>query len=358
MKKYIFMIVASLAFFASAGPMKEYTLTLDISKDPVYSSSVYYGGGPIGIKVPTRDSCAINIETVAADLPAGAMPDMPGIATTSYKLELHCAENSSVTVASDHSGSSNDFNGNTTTDVINTTGVGGYGFDLDAYDGTYFTRADDADFDTSTGVAFTWGFWFKHAAISTAADYIINKSDGTGNTETGYAIYMDSDGDLALYVSDDGGATSDICVTTSKNYDDAAWHLAVLTCNATDLAIYVDGMAVTTISRTNSADATLENSAAINIGALKSATNIWEGSLDSIFFINGDVPTAIEVREHYNMARAALTPGDVKNFASTTTTTDEYIEVTDKLWGYRGYIRVKAGAAQTADRTFTIYKEE
>lgn len=328
-------------------------VTLDKSEDPVYSDTVMWYGGQGGMLVPTRVSSVVTLQTSTTDSGIGAFPLFDGIAEADYKLRFYCAVDADgSTLVPDASETRTDFACNTTTDMISdTAGVGGYAYDFDGLANTFFTHADHADFDVSTATSVAIGFWFKHDTIASAADVLFNKRDGSGNTETGYMVQMESDGDLTYWESDDGGATKDF-VTTTATYDDNAWHHAMVWRDGTSAGIYVDGASVTTVALSQSTG-TLENAGAVNIGAVTTTTNVWAGHVDSMFFISGDIPTAAEVKDYYDKSNA--TYAAVKTLTSTSAATTEYVDFLDYLTGYYGYVRFVYGAAQTADETITLH---
>lgn len=351
MKKVVICLVAMVAISVWA-ELDNKSFTLDISKDPVGSDTVYWYGGEGGILIPAHTSANVKVQK-CTDLGIGGLDTISGIAPSDYVLLLYCAETAAVTVLSDHSPSANDFNANDTCDNFSdTTMARGYGFDLAAGTNVFFTHADDAAFDPVSVESFTFGCTFKHNTISTASDYIVNKCDGSGNTETGWAVWMDSTGKIAFYCSDDGGANNDTVITTSEYDDDAEYDLIVTREAGANMRIYVNGSQAAVTAVSNSDD-TLANASAINIGALKASSNLWDGHLDNIFFIDGDYPSATEVQTYY--ARMSGDIADVQGCILDTTASAGYLDIGEYLAGYKGYIRLLYSAVQAADETSTLY---
>jgi len=348
MRKLIVSLIALLIVLPFSALAE--VVTFDVSKDPTASDSAWVGGDTIEVRVPSRTSSAITVEFTNSNLPAGAMPLPPTIEDSSYTIHLYLAEAGTNTLAANH-GTGGDFACNTTAGVVSTDGVGGLGYDLTAVSNTFLTHADDANFDVGTGT-FALGCWFKHDTISTAADYLFNKRDGSGNTQTGYAAYMDSDGTLGFRISDDGGVSADVAASTGT-YDDNAWHHAWFVRESSNVKIYVDGSLDGSTAISN-ATGTLSTSAAINIGAIKAATNAWAGQLDSVEMIKADYPTAPDIETHWLRAKEALNPAKIRStdsavtISSASAATPELFLI-DMYGDFRGYLRLKSSASQTSD---------
>jgi hypothetical protein len=208
--------------------------------------------------------------------------------------------------ATDASGLSNDLTLTTmdpNTDWV--AGKGGNGGALD-FDGSddHLTRADDADFDFAAADDFTITGWFKHAAIATNPDYLFVKND----TDGGYKVYMDADGDIAFGIDDDTAWTPDDVVgdDQSLNFDDGAWHhFAAVKDGATAIYIYVDGIlrdSDTSLTATGS----LENADPLYIGVDEDGTsNEWAGTLDEIR-VYSRLLSAVEIKFHFNRGGPAV----------------------------------------------------
>lgn len=195
--------------------------------------------------------------------------------------------------------SGNGLNGAVTGAVFNATGAftGCYYFDGGAND--YIQVGDNALLSPTSG--FTIGCWYRTTG-STNFGAMVSKY-GTGNREWYLFNYQSSD--LAgLYVYDESANAFIARRVTSAGLTDGIWHYVVATWNggtsATDIEIYIDG-----VNRSNNTDTTgtfvgLEDKAApMLIGTLdKTATWTGEEYICDVF-IDDDVYTAAEVKQHY-----------------------------------------------------------
>ncbi|KKQ86640.1 MAG: hypothetical protein UT11_C0065G0008, partial [Berkelbacteria bacterium GW2011_GWA2_38_9] len=154
------------------------------------------------------------------------------------------------------------------------------GIEFDGDD--YLTRADDPDFDFTATEDFSVTGWFKHNTIA-VEQHIINKY--SSSAAGGWKVWMDSDGDIGFGIDNDTTwSPTDQALTTSKNYDDNAWHQFIGVKTGTSrLDLYVDGVLVAS-DTSITASATLANAAALYIGVNSDGTsNDWDDSyLDSI----------------------------------------------------------------------------
>lgn len=346
MRKLLTSLIALMILLPFSGLAD--IVTFDVSKDPTASSSAFVSGD-FTVRVPTRTSAAMTVEYTRANLGSGAMPLLPGVVDASYTTHLYCSEAAISTTVGNH-GTGGDFASNTTTVMQTVAGVGGLGYDLTAVADTWLTVADNDSFDVGTA-DFALGVWFNHAT-SSDIDHLFNKKDGSARNETGYEAYLSATGTLVFNISDDSGSTSDNATTTAE-YDDSVWHMAWFVRRGTVLSIYVDGAVAATGAVSNAA-LTLNNAVSLNVGAAKSATTTFAGSIDSVEMVKGDSPTSSEVTTHYTQAKEALNPAKMMNLdsaitiTSATATTPELFMV-QTFGNLNGWVRVKSGATQTAD---------
>lgn len=154
-----------------------------------------------------------------------------------------------------------------------------------SYDGSgdYATISDDADLDFAASDDFTITAWFRHPVISTTSDYLIAKHQSA--TAGGYKVYMDSDGDLAFAIDDDGTWDPEDVVgdDQSKNYDDNKWHhFAAVKDGTTGIYIYVDGNLIDS-DTSLTASGTLANAANYYVGIdADGSSNSWDGFIDEV----------------------------------------------------------------------------
>lgn len=143
----------------------------------------------------------------------------------------------------------------------------------------YFKMEYDSDFDVSTG-DFTFACLFNHATIATTSDYLIDRLDSAG---TGFRVYMESSGKIVLYASDDNGASNDT-FTSAAEYDDGLNHALVITRTGTTVKFYIDGTLTDTNTLSNATSSLSGASPVIFIGAEKTPSLYWAGSLQAIYF--------------------------------------------------------------------------
>lgn len=168
--------------------------------------------------------------------------------------------------------------------------------------GDYVSISDDdsgGDLDFVAADDFTIMGWFRHGAISTNPDIILVKyEDGVAG---GYAVYMDSDGDLVFAIDDDSfWDTSDLVGDDqSKNYDDNRWHhFAAVKDGTTGIYLYVDGVLIdsdTALTETG----TLANAADFYVGIdSDGASNGWQGFIDEIK-VHRELKTEAEIKADF-----------------------------------------------------------
>lgn len=181
------------------------------------------------------------------------------------------------TTANDSTSNRNDL-------ILSTAGWVNSGKFGKAYDGASnrrLTRDDDADFDFANGSDdFSIGLWFNRGGATANQEYLLDKH----STNDGYAIYMDSDGDIACGIGDGTSLFEDIASTTNANYDDTNWHhVACVKVGTTGLYLYVDGNLVGS-DTSIVADGDMSNSGKLIIGDTNETdgTDEWLGDIDEI----------------------------------------------------------------------------
>lgn len=143
--------------------------------------------------------------------------------------------------------------------------------------------ADDPDLDFAATNTFTVSGWFRHPTISTNPDYLVSKHQS--GTAGGYKVYMDSDGDIAFAIDDDGtwGPEDVVGDDQSKNFDDNQWHFfSAVKDGTTGIYLYIDGRLIdqdTSLSATGS----LANADSFYIGIDgDGSSNSFFGFLDEV----------------------------------------------------------------------------
>ncbi len=173
---------------------------------------------------------------------------------------------------------------------------------------------------------FSQEIWFK--TTSKAGGVLASYGDAsTGDATSSQTlvkadrmIYMDTSGRLNYGVLTSGTSTSGRrIITTSKTYNNGAWHQAVATLGPSGMTLYIDGASV----GTNTAATT---STAISYGGYWriggnytwSGGKYFNGALDD-YSVNPNVLTAAQVLNHYN-ASGRGTATNVPPTASFTST--------------------------------------
>ena len=95
-----------------------------------------------------------------------------------------------------------------------------------AWNGTgslWVSRADDPDFDISATDDYSVSLWFKSdsATNPSATEYLFNKANAT---TAGYAVYVNTSGQICFGIDDDTTWNPDIASCTTDDYYDAKWH--------------------------------------------------------------------------------------------------------------------------------------
>jgi len=171
-----------------------------------------------------------------------------------------------------------------------------------AWNGTgalWVSRADDDDLDFAATDDFSISLWFKSDSASNpgATEWILNKSLSGGTQQAGYAVYVNTSGQICFGIDDDTTWTPDVESCTSTDYYDAAWHhiMAVRNVTSDTTKIYVD--AVEKDSDTDTTTATLANARILYIGDRQGADGGDE--------LNGDV-------DEVKIYRSALNADQIK----------------------------------------------
>lgn len=173
------------------------------------------------------------------------------------------------TTAEDSSGQGNDL----TLSAESYTMSGKFGRAWDGDGVRYLSRADDSDFDFAATDDFTISTWFKSDSASNpySNEFLVNKYSAA--VATGYAIYLDTGGDVIFGIDNDATWTpADKAGDVSRDFYDNTWHQAIAVKWGTSrIEMYVDGVLINS-DTSISASGTLENSATLYIGD-KDGTN-------------------------------------------------------------------------------------
>lgn len=189
-----------------------------------------------------------------------------------------------------------------------------------AYDGATdrrLTRSDDSDFDFINGTDnFTLSTWFNRGGAISNQEYLLDKHD----TNDGYTLYMDSDGDIVCGIGDGTSFPEDTAGTTSANYDDTSWHHAVCVKSGTSsLRLYIDGKEVASDTAI-AADADMSNAGKLILGDTNETdgTDEWLGDIDEVKIYRSAL-TADQVKVEYNRG-ASQTLGALSTDSTGTAT--------------------------------------
>jgi hypothetical protein len=171
---------------------------------------------------------------------------------------------------------------------------------------TWLTRADDSDFDFSATDDFTVSTWFKSdsATNPSATEYLINKASAT---VAGYAVYVNTSGQICFALDDDTTWTPDVVSCTTEDYHDGTWHHLVAVRNTVSdkIYLYLDGQLKDHDPDTTTA--TLANSLALFIGDRDGVDNgdEYNGDLDELK-IYRQAFTADHVKAEFNQGKAQV----------------------------------------------------
>lgn len=153
-----------------------------------------------------------------------------------------------------------------------------------SYDGTddYVAISDNDQLDFVASDSFTLIAWIKRADTSTE-EIILSKYYSQSESDGGYKVSMNSNGQVVFGVDDDSTWSPDDTVTSSSTYDDGVWHhIAAVKDATTSIKLYVDGELQDTDSSI-SATGTLANTDNLYIGIDGDATSgAFEGLIDDV----------------------------------------------------------------------------
>lgn len=163
-----------------------------------------------------------------------------------------------------------------------------------AWNGTgsvWASIADDSTLDFTNTQNFTLSAYFKSDSATNpgVAEYIMAKFP-TDATHGGYALYMNTSGNVCIGTDTDGtfSPTDSVCSTTDV-YDGTWHHAAGVKTGTTRMDLYVDGVANGTADTSISSVNTLENSQPFYIGDDDGdATNSFAGDIDEARVFNYD----------------------------------------------------------------------
>jgi hypothetical protein len=154
------------------------------------------------------------------------------------------------------------------------------------YDGAddYVSVGDNSKLDFSAADDFSISLWFKRAQITSGTEVLMAKHYSTSESDGGYKIYMESDGDITAGIDDDNsGFPEDFATSTSATYDDNVWHhIAMVKDGTSTLKLYIDGNLIDTDSDI-AANGTLANTDTLFIGIDgDGSSNAFEGNIDEV----------------------------------------------------------------------------
>lgn len=323
---------------------------MDISKEPARTGSVYIDGSinQVGVLVPTIGTSTIDFEVSFE----GKMSQTG--TQDKYVTDggvWHLAENSgsSTDVVSD----SYTLTCSTWTSGLSASCIGGLGFLFEASKSEYLINTDTALCKIGSG-DMTFAVAFKHDTIATLKDVILNS---TNTQKNGYWIDMESDGDISFNMSDDSSTTVGQAITTAATYDDNEWHRLVCIKDNETAYIYIDGgLVVSSVTITTcTVNGTDDTYLSFMIGADSTTTNSdFDGYMDGIIF-EKNAWSSTDVVNDYNYYLASKNVKTISGAQISSGTGLVYKDISDYIRGYKGWIRVKAGTAQTTDRTFYFY---
>lgn len=176
----------------------------------------------------------------------------------------------------------NDSMGNSTAGTLTNTptwvtGKFNYGVSF-AGSNQQILTAVDPDFDFGDDEDITLTTWFKHGTAS-AQEIILSKYAAAG-----YKIIMEADGDITCGLDyDSTWSPTDSATSNLATYDDNIWHhIVCVKTGATSLALYIDGVLISTDSSITATN-TLTNADPLYFGIDADGTsNDFTGSLDDV----------------------------------------------------------------------------
>ena len=151
------------------------------------------------------------------------------------------------------------------------------------FDGTndYVHAANHASLNVGTG-DYTLSCWFK--TTDTDQKFLMGKGSGGGGGKR-YNLYIDSGGELATEIDDDGTKTS---WNGSTTVEDGSWHHAALTVDrnsATGGQLYLDGHTDGAATNVTSSQLTLDDTGkkfAIGILSDDESTDAFDGQMADV----------------------------------------------------------------------------
>lgn len=183
-----------------------------------------------------------------------------------------------------------------------------------AWNGTgsnpYLSRADDSDFDLTSGEDFTLSIWARSDSASNpaASQFLIDKQAATNNP--GYRLYFNTSGQVVCDIDDDTTSYPEDSATTTTDYYDNTWHHIVCIRDiAKDrLLLFIDGKLIaqdTDLSATGD----LSNTDTLTIGAqdtTDAGTDDFAGDLDEIKIYRLALSESDVLIEYNNAAAASF----------------------------------------------------
>jgi Concanavalin A-like lectin/glucanases superfamily len=157
---------------------------------------------------------------------------------------------------------------------------GGYSAYFDGTD-DYLTLADSADFAFSNG-NFTIECWFKQAA--TGGTYALCAQRTT--TTSSYSFAFQITGSTLTFICSTSGTATTHTVTSSYTQETSNWHHAAAVRNGTNLIVFIDGVAGTSVGISTTALA--DSAAVLSIGAdTTGSSNQYNGYIDDLRITKG-----------------------------------------------------------------------
>lgn len=160
---------------------------------------------------------------------------------------------------------------------------GGFSTKSMLFDGVnqYLDMRDTLDFERTD--PFSLVVWFRS---DQASDQILVAKQTTSPALSGYALILESDGDLRLDLVNDWATTNYISVHTTTDLIDNGWHCVVVTFSGNSdesgISFYVDGSPTTHTPTLNNLSASTLTSAPFRVGTRADGTLPFDGYLDEV----------------------------------------------------------------------------
>ncbi|MBP9813902.1 LamG domain-containing protein [Candidatus Woesebacteria bacterium] len=194
--------------------------------------------------------------------------------------------------------------------------------------------ADDADHDFAASEELTLSAWIRSDSAtnpSSETQYILKKGTITNTGTVGYAMYVNTSGNIVFGIKDDTawGASSpttpapDDTVTSTSDLYDGQWHHIVATKNGTSsIDLYVDGK-INASDTSLAATGTLANNQVLRLGDDDAdATNSFAGNIDEVKIYRTAL-TADQIKVEYNRGfQASMGAGSQGSIDTAGTTGD------------------------------------